>query len=202
MFHFPCIFLRHAPSRSILFHMETLGGPIALTALSRLHTQLMVHAQLLVHVTKAFACKVGTSHLHEVIYSFPSCPAISSPLQVVCFFTFHQLLIIETHSQQPYTPPSLSHQLPTMLVWQPHHLEHSCTYCSLMTTSTTIYTPDMVRAPAPVDFLHAWTMHRQPPTLVHLHNQLLSRASPSTSHLQTRHQSPWKLKVVSNVACL
>ena len=170
MLHFPCIFLCHAPSRFVLFHMETLGGPIALTALSHLHTQLMVHAQLVVHVTKAFACKVGTSHLHEVIYSFPSCPAISSPmlnlqesrtlslpspLQVVCFFAFHQLLIIEPHSQQPYTPPSLSHQLPTMLVCQPHHLEHSCTYRSLMTTSIAIYAPDMVRAPAPVDFLHA-----------------------------------------------
>ena len=86
--------------------------------------------------------KFGTSHLHEVIHSFLSCPTISSPmpnfqesrtlslpspLQVVCFFAFHQLLFIEPHSQQPYTLPSLSHQHPTMLVCQPHHLEHSST---------------------------------------------------------------------------
>ena len=86
--------------------------------------------------------KFGTSHLHDVIHSFPSCLAISSPmsnfqesrtlslpspLQVVCFFAFHQLLFIKSHSQQPYTLPSLLHQLPTILVCQPHHLEHSCT---------------------------------------------------------------------------
>ena len=133
--------------------METLGGPIPFTALPRLYTQLMVHAQLMVHVTKAFACKVGISHLHEVIYSFPSYHLVTSASGLfLCISpaTHHRAAL----PAALYTSIPLT-SLPTMLVCQPHHLEHSCTYRSLMTASTAIYAPDMVGASAPVDFLHA-----------------------------------------------
>ena len=66
--------------------METLGGPMAITALPRFACTAYGSCTAQGHDTRAVACKVGASHLHEVMHSNNSPRNVGFPF-LVCTTT-------------------------------------------------------------------------------------------------------------------